>query len=67
MQAQMKEAQNFSESRFVLKGGVMFPLMCPQYPAVRSNTSPDVTVQVFFRCDLTWKSPDFEKSRQHPP
>lgn len=44
----------------------MVDLMCPQYPAVWSNTSPDVTVKVFFRCDLTWKSPDFEKSRQHP-
>lgn len=62
-EAQVREAQDFSEPRFVLKGVVIVDLM---YLAVWSNTSLDVTVKVFFRCDLTRKSPDFEKSR-HPP
>lgn len=65
-EAQMREAKDFSEPRFVLKGGVTVDLMCPQYPAVWSNTSLDVTVNVFFICDLTWKSLDFEKA-DNPP
>ena len=35
----------------------------PRYPAVGSDANLDVTVKVFFRCDLTWKSSDFEESR----